>query len=166
MAGTKPKIYVDSGLIIAWAHNENRGEGQLIYQIMNREIIPVSSVILRAEVLESLIPPDKIELVKRVISPPQMQIKTVCSRVADLAEEMRGFVHAERETRRDLPKLELGDALHLATAVHYGCEGFVTLDGVSPTGRKRQLLLWAPAMRARYGLEMSPPQSSQMAWSM
>ena len=130
MAG-KAITYVDSAVYIAWLKSEERGEGDVIHAILNKKVIAVSSVIVRTEVMATFVPAEKAETLAQIIGPPRLQIKSVTTRIADLAAEIRGYYAKARVEKKDLPLVGMPDAIHLATAIYYECPRFVTLDGVN-----------------------------------
>lgn len=165
MAG-KDVRYVDSAIYIAWIKAENRGEGDVIHTILNKKIIAVSSVLVRTEVLSLSIPPDKVEVVEKVLQPPRLQIKSVTTRIADLAREIRDYYAGMRKSgRRDLPSISTPDAIHLATCIYYECPIFVTLDGVKENGKRSKLLLLDGMVAGKYPLRICEPGEDQQAWS-
>jgi predicted nucleic acid-binding protein len=166
MAGKNP-TYIDSAIYIAWIKGEDRGEGEIIHAILTNEITAVGSVIVRTEVMECDIPDDKRKLVAEVLSLPRLQLKAVTTRIADLAREIRDYYEAERRNgRKDLPKIETPDAIHLATAIYYNCPRLITLDGVKRNRKPSKLILLNGTIAGKYPLEICGPEEGQKAWSL
>jgi predicted nucleic acid-binding protein len=158
--------YIDSAIYIAWVRSEDRGEGDVIHAITNKQIIPVGSVIVRTEVLTLKLSAEKREILERVLSPPQLQLKSVTIRIADLAREIREYYANEiAGGRKELPAITTPDAIHLATAIYFKCQRFITLDGVKKSKNPSKLLLLNGSVAGKYPLRICEPAAAQKAWS-
>lgn len=164
MAGKVPD-YIDSAIYIAWIKGEDRGEGDIIHAIANKNIVAVSSVLARTEVLECRIPPEKRAIVEDVLSPPRLQLKAVSLRIADLAREIRDYYTEARIKHKDLPLIGTPDAIHVATAIYYNCRRLITLDGVKGNGQKSKLLHLNGTVAGKYPLQVCEPKELQGAFS-
>ena len=82
MAGTKPIIYLDACIFISMLTGEQRSNNEsaevagLAILIERKEIIPVTSTITRVEVLECRLNEQQKNIMKSLLRPPKIQVKT------------------------------------------------------------------------------------------
>jgi len=123
------KIYLETTIIIAWLKNEIRtdqemeGVGYCIERIMNNEIKVITSVNTIGEILPGKFPPGAYDLFKRTISKRRnFDLIGIDLRISTIAQEIRDYYSSLNR------KIELPDAYHLATAIHYTVDAFYTFD--------------------------------------
>lgn len=123
------KIYLDTSIITAWLKNEIRPNQEMegveycIERIMNNEIKAITSVNTIGEILPGQIPAGAYDLFLRTISKRRnFDLIGIDMRVSTLAQEIRDYY---RSLNR---RIELPDAYHLATAIHYSVDAFYTFD--------------------------------------
>lgn len=120
MAGIRPKIYLDSCIFISMLTGEQRRGDEsanvagLIILIDKKEIIPVTSIVTRVEVLECSLSQQQKEIMRRLIRAPKVQVKETTEPITDLAHEIRDY-YQQMKNRGDvtLPTVETPDAIGL-----------------------------------------------------
>ncbi len=123
-------IYLDTSVLLAWIKNENRPDREIagveycIDRIESGEIKAITSVSTLIEICEGEIPPDKKAILDQTLGPRRsLEQVAVDQRIATLAQDIR--THYRLKGRR----LELPDAVHLATAIRYRVDSLYTFDG-------------------------------------
>jgi predicted nucleic acid-binding protein len=119
-------LYLDSNVFIYAFEGEDgrvrKTAGQLLQYIQARHAAAATSLLTRAEVLVRPLRLKQIELADRyralLSGASGVGLYGVDENVVDRAAELRA----------DYPVLKLPDALHIATALHIGCDFFVTGD--------------------------------------
>lgn len=168
MAGSKPVIYVDTCVFIAMITGEERkgDESQQVagfaIELDRREAIAVTSVITQPEILDCTLTSQQRRVMERLIKPPKVQVKDASQAIMNLAGEIRNYYQREKQDgRSNLPTLELPDAIHLATAIHYECPVMFTFDeNDREKGRpKRGLIPLSGMVAGRYPLAICKPYS-------
>lgn len=162
MSGTRKLVYWDSAIFLAWLSQKGRPEnldGTKYYQQLHAagEITIVTSTITRVEVLESKLQPDRAEMFKAFLNRGgDVALVNVGAKIADLAHDLRDY-YANLED--GLGKLSVPDALHLATAINYKCDLFLTLDGQDGDrkGKDRRLIPLAMPIAGRHHLKIEAP---------
>ena len=124
------KIYLDSSIIIAWLKNEARPNNEMagveycIKRIMNKELKAITSVLTRGEILDGKFPPGTVDSFKKAISRRRsFEWVAVDNRISDIAHNIRDYLLSIGT------KLELPDAIHLATAIYNNVDALYTFDG-------------------------------------
>ena len=141
-----PKFYWDTAPLIAWIKNENRddpadmdGLAEVIDLVERGKAILMISVLWRAEILSSTLNSEQKENLTKAFQNRYTQELSIDSRVMDLAREIRDF--QRNQQRKDVLKnIRTPDAIHLASAVHYGASEFHTFDGKKTDGSSSSLL--------------------------
>lgn len=150
MAGAKPVIYWDTCIWLAWFKDEKRdpdemaGIRECVEKFEKGELHIATSVLTLAEMLDlsNKLPVKVLRRFRLFFRRPDVVRISVDIRVAELTQKIRDFYFSQFNID-GLPTLELGDALHLASAVHYGCDLFLTFDerdSKKPSKPKRAIL--------------------------
>lgn len=151
MAGAKRIIYWDTCIWMAWVRDEKRpdpndmaGIQEQVKQFHAGEITIATSVLTLGEMLDlsnqlSASAHRKFQLFFR-----RSDIIRISAdiRVAELTQKLRDFYWIQSRTD-GLPTLEFGDAVHLASAIHYNVHEFITFDSrdvKKPSKAKRGIL--------------------------
>lgn len=146
MATGKPRFYWDTAPLIAWVQDEIRddpaemdGLAEVIDLVESGKAILMTSVLWRAEVLDSKLNADQKKNLINVFQNRYIQELSIDARVMDLAREIRD--HQRNDPRKDVIKnIRVPDAIHLASAIHYEATEFHTFDGKKADGTSSALL--------------------------
>lgn len=137
MATGKPKFYWDSAPLIAWILDEKRpdpaeiaGLQEVVELVERGSAILMTSVLWRAEVLDILNPAQRRRVEDAFDTQAIIEL-AIDSRVMDLTAEIRRF-HRISKSKGALKNIRTPDAIHLASALHYGADEFHTFDGAKP----------------------------------
>ena len=150
---TKPKIYWDSCIFLAWIQGEGPPKRKLgdmegiesIVKLLSRgELLIITSVVTHAEVLASKMGAKAKKLYEDIFQRSDVSEIAVDHQIALLASEIRDFyINAKdklpADQRRNAMTVDTPDALHLATAILYEADEFQTFDG-DDGGRPNGLL--------------------------
>lgn len=121
-------FYWDTNIFIAWLINEKREADEIAGIEAHVEAIDqgkahlVTSVITLTEVLEVGVTREKRDYFKRLFQRERCHLVDVNSEIAELAHDIR--VSAQQTGR----KIKTPDAIHMATAIFFGCPTFYTFD--------------------------------------
>lgn len=146
MIGGKPLIYWDTCIWLAWARNEQRPAGDIegIQEYIDRfekdQIYICTSVIAEAEMLDHKFGPGQRAKLQKFFDNPQIDKIGVDQTISRLVGELRSHYFNLPDR---LPTLTLGDALHLASAIIYDCDEFLTFDEndcTKPSKARRALI--------------------------
>lgn len=146
MAAGKPRFYWDAAPLIAWIQDEKRegpaemdGLTEVIELVEAGKAILMTSVLWRAEVLDSKLTADQRKNLSAVFQNRYIQELSIDARIMDLAGEIRS--HQRNDPRKDVIKnIRVPDAIHLASAIHYDATEFHTFDGKKADGTSSSLL--------------------------
>lgn len=150
MSGKQKVLYWDTCVFLAWIKNEtcwpedvSKGIEQSIEQWRSRLIVIATSSITMLEVLSSQLSKEHNDAFAKVFSDPHLQLIDVDRRIAVKAHAIRSH-YDHREFKPDGSQvgkiMGMGDAIHLATAIHFDVSEFQTLDGAGKRKRKFDLL--------------------------
>lgn len=166
MATGKPKFYWDSAPLIAWILDEKRTDPaeiarlkEVVELVERGNAILMTSVLWRAEVLDILSPAQG----RRVEAAFESQAITelaIDSRIMDLTAEIRRF-HRASKSKTALKNIRTPDAIHLASAIHYGADEFHTFDGAKPGSALVGGLLTLNGNVAGHRLKICRPMGTQ-----
>lgn len=169
MSGSRPTIYADSCIFIAWLQNEIRKPGEMegvtgfVKAVDDNKVVLVTSTLIRTEVIN--LSDEQQNLLDRFTKRRNVQIKDPTNRVMELSGEIRAYYRAlKEENRSDLPTLTTPDAIHLATAIYWECEKFFTFDEKDKPGGsrpKRALIPLNGVVAGKYQLEITKPYVSE-----
>lgn len=157
----KQILYWDACIFIAWLTDELRepdekaGIKELVELIHNNNAILLTSSITRIEVLDCTLSDSAKQIFSKLFQRKNFQEQAVNSRVASLAHDIRNFYQKED---KDAINIKVPDAIHLATAIHYGAEKFYTFDG-----KKRRGLLRLSGNVAGHNLIICEPRVKPFA---
>ena len=134
MATGKPKFYWDTAPLIAWITDEKRddpaemaGLAEVLELVDRGKAILMTSVLWRAEVFDSSLTPAQKKKLEAAFDGSSLLELGIDSRVMTLTSEIRAF-QAQSRKKDALKTLSVPDAIHLASAIHWGA---------SNAGRKR-----------------------------
>jgi predicted nucleic acid-binding protein len=156
-------VYWDSCIWIAWLKDERRALGEMdgiaecVDQVEAGKMTIVSSVIVRTEVFESELSAEVRERYASILKRRNVQLVDNDLRVSSLAGEIRQF-YEDLSAKDGLPSVTTPDAIHLATAIHYGVDAFYTFDDGRHGGRS---LLSLNGDVAGHPLVVCKPQATQ-----
>ena len=131
-------VYWDSSVFRAWLKDESRPKGEMdgIHEVVGlveaRKVRLMTSVVARTEVFEANLSVEAKEMYAKLLQRRNVQTVDNDLRVSQQARELREFYAARKN---GLPGLTTPDAIHLATAIHYGADEFHTFDDGKKGGR-------------------------------
>ena len=167
---SRPVIYWDTCVFLAWIKAEIREAGQLAGaevvadSVFRNEVILITSVITKAEIsLVHKLNPGQLDKFNKLFGRSNIQLVDVTHPIAMKAGELRGFYTS--------PKLAFQDAIHLATAIVYRASAFHTFDGLKSavvTKPKEQQLTLLPLNGnvAGHPLKIETPQAMQIGFEL
>jgi predicted nucleic acid-binding protein len=168
VARRRPLIYWDSCIFIAWLNNEQRPGNEMqgvsicLEAIQADEIIMMTSAMMKAEVLPGKIPPDVRSTFERFLCRRNVVLVDVDLRIGELSGELRDFYVKQAKVDGEAP-VEAADAVHLATAIHYGADAFYTFDeGGEGARRSRSLLSLNGNVGGHQLVVCKPPVKGQL----
>lgn len=158
MATGKPKFYWDACIFIAWIKDEIRPPGQMeaiakmAASVDAGQAILMTSVITRTEVLESILTDEQKGRFDAALKRRFIQAIACDMKIADRARVIRDY-YKSKQIIMDTP-----DSIHLATAIIYQANRFLTFDGESKKRRpSRAKLTSLSGNVAGYSLEIAVP---------
>lgn len=113
----------------------------------------LTSTLTRVELLDCSLTPRQQTALNQLFDTRHAQLAIVDQRVADLAHEIRDF------HRREGYAVSTPDAIHLATAVHYGAQVFLTTDGHRGTKKRGGLLALDRRVGGHHPLRVEVPSA-------
>lgn len=141
MPGDRTTVYWDACVILAWLKDENRPNGEMngvtdvATKIHSGDYILIASTILKTEILDSSLTSEQAEKLVNFLKRDNVALLNVDDRIATLASDLRDYYKKQKDIDHK-PMLATPDALHLATAIHYGVNEFHTFDRLDkPNGR-------------------------------
>jgi len=165
MSGARPIIYADACIFIAWLQNEKRKLGEmegvsgLVKAVDSNELVLVTSTLIHTEIIS--LNDDQKELFQRFLKRRNVQVKDATDRIMALSGGIREYYRELKESgKSNLPTLTTPDAIHLATAIHWGCEKFFTFDEKDVDGGtrpRRALIPLSGLVAGKYPLEITKP---------
>ena len=150
MTGKHRVVYWDTCVFLAWIKNETcwsediiKGIQQTIEEWRARHIVIATSAITMLEILSSQMTKEHKEAFAKVFSDPHLQLIDMDRRIVGKASAIRSeydnrVFKADGSCTGSI--MALGDAIHLATAIHYDAAEFQTLDGSGARKRRTDLL--------------------------
>ena len=157
MSGKDECAYFDSCIFIAYLKNEQRpdpndmaGVNDLIERIDRAEIQLATSVLSLSEVLERGVPLGTREDFTQLWGRQNCHLIEVNRDIAEIAHTIRDYYQQQSD---GWPTLTTPDALHVATAISFGCQTFYTFDQNSRKGRKRGLTTLSPLIAGQYQVD-------------
>lgn len=165
--GKQQIIYWDTCVFIAWMKDEERPAGEMegvkrVADLVEKdEVILVTSMLTRAEILESKFTKANVKKYDQVTRRNNVAPQNLDLPVAILTSKIRDYYLST-----DF-ELLTPDAIHLATAIHYNADEFHTFDGSNPrpprntTRYKRCGLLLLDGDVAGHKLKICKPTAEQ-----
>lgn len=138
--------------------SETAAVGGLTGLLDKRKIIAVVSSIVKVEVLEADMLPQQREVYEGVMRRKrQVQVKDVTNDITNLAAEIRNYYKDQRNKNPlAIKPPSTPDAIHLATAIYYGCEKFYTFDENDKKDNCGLLKMTNP-IAGKYNIEITKP---------
>ena len=130
----QPVIHWDTNVFIAWLQDEKRPHNEMadltavVDEVMKKKVTLITSVITLAEIQQAKISSDNLQRFDDLFSWPNVNHIDVTSRIADLVGKLRSH-YRDKSKSDNLPVLALGDAIQVATGLHYQAEIIHTFDG-------------------------------------
>lgn len=167
MAAGRPTFYWDTAPLIAWIQDEKRedpaemdGLAEVLELVETGKAILITSVLWRAEVLDSKLDADQQKKLSAVFQGRYIQELSIDARIMDLAGEIRN--RQRTDPRKDVIKnIRVPDAIHLASAIHYDATEFHTFDGKKADGSSASLLTLNGNV-AGHRLKICVPRADQL----
>jgi predicted nucleic acid-binding protein len=167
MASGKPQFYWDTACLIAWVADEKRedpaemaGLAEVIEMVDRGKAIVMTSVLWRAEVLNSAMTPAQRRRLQDAFDPRGFIELEISGRVMALAGEIRDF-HKVSKKKDAMKNIRVPDAIHLASAIHYDATEFHTFDGAGSGGQKGKLFTLDGNV-AGHRLKICTPKAEQL----
>lgn len=166
----KPKFYWDTAPLIAWITDERRsdpaemaGLAEVVDMVDRGKAILMTSVLWRAEVLDSTLTPAQKKRLEAVFDGRSIIELTIDSRVMNLTSEIRNF-HRTSKRKDTIKNIRVPDAIHLASAILYEATEFHTFDGAR-SGENKGGLLTLDGNVAGHRLRICAPKAEQLQFS-
>ena len=159
-----PVIYWDTCVFLAWIKNEKRTSGEMegledaLKLVMQEKATLVTSVLTMAEILKSKTPAAGMAKLEKLFRRSNVLPLVFDMPVAKLTSQIRDHYNDS-----DF-ELSTPDAIHLATAIHYGATEFHTFDGSKKpkkSEKKRSGLLLLVDGVATHDLKIVKPSAEQ-----
>jgi predicted nucleic acid-binding protein len=150
-------FYWDTCIFVAILNGEDRAPGEMegakaVATAVDRgDAGLLTSVLTRTEILDGKIPEHALDLLDNLFKKPNLQRADVTQSISDAAHDIRNNLHLAGR------KMQVPDAIHLATALIYRVDELHTFDGelldldghpltngvriVKPSTRQGELLL-------------------------
>lgn len=169
MATGKPKFYWDSAPLIAWITDEQRtdpaemaGLAQVVDLVDRNKAVLMTSVLWRAEVLDGDLTPGQKRKLEDAFSSGLIQELSIDTRIMQLVGEIRSFHKLNKVNKAAMSNIRTPDAIHLASAIHYGAEEFHTFDGKTGPGKNSAGLITLNGNVAGRVLKICAPMADQL----
>lgn len=167
MATGRLLYYWDTAPLIAWITDEKRadplemaGLAEVVEMVDRGRAILMTSVLWRAEVLDLHLTPMQRRRLDATFDGQSVLELQIDSRIMDLASQIRSF-HRNSKKKDIAKNIKVPDAIHLASAIHYGATEFHTFDGVR-AGKNAAGLLTLDGNVAGYRLRICSPRGTQL----
>lgn len=128
MRNSKFIYYWDACIFIAWLQDEQRPSGEMeglaavVNQISRNEAAMLTSVLTRAEVLDSSLSESTRKIFENIFKRSNIYQVDVTGKISEVAHEIRDFY---KKLGRSV---KTPDATHLATAIIHSADEFHTFD--------------------------------------
>lgn len=152
MSGKKArKFYWDACIFLAWIKQETgwpddvtKAIQQMIDWAKAKQIVIVTSALTKIEVLAAKLTVEQKARFRSIFAAPYFQLVDLDRRVSDKASVIREH-YDSREVDKDGNVIAgsimaMGDSIHLATAIHFNIDEFITLDGAGKRQRRLDIL--------------------------
>lgn len=166
MATGRLQYYWDTAPLVAWLTDEKRadpaelaGIAAVIDMVDRGRAVLMTSVLWRSEVLDLDLSTAQKRRLEAAFSGQSIHELAIDSRVMDLAGHIRSV--QKKSTKKDaMQNVRVPDAIHLASAIHYGADEFHTFDGVRH-GKNAGGLLTLNGNVAGHRLKICAPSAAQ-----
>jgi predicted nucleic acid-binding protein len=167
MATGRLLYYWDTAPLIAWITDEKRadpmemaGLAEVVDAVDRGYAKLMTSVLWRAEVLDLHLTPMQRRRLDSAFDGQNVIELQIDSRIMDLSSQIRSFQKASK--RKDVIKnVSVPDAIHLASAIHFGATEFHTFDG-KRAGKNPGGLLTLNGNVAGHRLKICSPRGTQL----
>lgn len=140
------KIYWDSACWLAWLNGEGietwpasvvQGIKDVVAEVEANRAILLTSALTRGEIFQGKLSEAKKDMFAKVLRRRNVREINADPRVFDEASRIREY-HANQPEKR---RISTPDATHLATAVLYEADEFLTMDGLKRGGQNKAKLI-------------------------
>jgi predicted nucleic acid-binding protein len=152
------KIYWDTACWLAWLQDERfwpasviAGLEDVVTAVEVGTVVLFTSITTRGEIFMGNLTQAQKEKWAKLMRRSNVQEVNSDARIFDRASAIREWHHNKGQ------RVELPDALHLATAIIYKADEFQTLDGLKKEGRKAKGLLVLSGDVQGYNLKIVHP---------
>lgn len=152
MPKNKLRFYWDSCIFLSWLKNETLPSGVMegilgvVEAVRKGNAVLLTSVVTEQEVLQCKMSPTAEEMFQDFLKRRSIQVISLDRRISKLTRDIRNYYQErvdkekkEKGITTELP-LSLGDAQHLATAIHYEADEFHTTDDGKKSKKYRSIL--------------------------
>lgn len=167
MATGRPKFYWDTAPLIAWIIDEKRvdpaemsGLAEVLDMVDRGKAVLMTSVLWRAEIFDISLTSGQRKRLEAAFDGRSIVELGIDSRVMDLTSQIRSF-HKNSKKKDVLKNIRVPDAIHLASAIHFGATEFHTFDGAKADGRSGGLLTLNGNV-AGHRLRICSPRAEQL----
>ena len=167
MATGRLLYYWDTAPLIAWITDEKRpdpaemaGLAEVVEMVERGSAVLMTSVLWRAEVLDLHLTPMQRKRLESAFDGRTFLEVEINSRIMDLTSQIRSVQKGVK--KKDVIKnIRVPDAIHLASAIHYGAQEFHTFDGAR-AGKNTAGLLTLNGNVAGHRLKVCCPRGQQL----
>jgi predicted nucleic acid-binding protein len=167
MAGSGLRFYWDTAPLVAWITDERRadpsemsGLAEVVEMVERGQAILMTSVLWRAKVLDLGLTTSQKKKLESAFDGQTVVELSIDGQVMDLAGYIR--THQKGSKKKDVLKnVRVPDAIHLASAIHYGASEFHTFDGARQ-GQNAGGLLTLDGNVAGHRLKICTPRAIQL----
>src|SRR6266496_4414456 len=152
------RIYWDTTVWLAWLNDERKwpasvvaGIQEAVYEVEMNEAILFTSAVTRGEIYFGTLTPDQKAMYAKLMRRTNVQEINADPRIMDRVSAIREYHDARGR------KIKTPDATHLATAVLYRADEFLTMDGLQAEGSKHRKLLALNGDVGGYDLKIVHP---------
>lgn len=166
MASGRLIYYWDTAPLIAWITDEKRdpaemaGLAEVVEAVDRGHAVLMTSVLWRAEVLDLDLKPMQRRRLDDAFDGQSLIELQIDSRIMDLTSQIRSFQRSSKK-KDVIKKVSVPDAIHLASAIHYGASEFHTFDG-KRQGKNPAGLLTLNGNVAGHRLKICSPHAMQL----
>ncbi len=159
----KALIYWDTCIFLAYLKDEDREDPQDMLGVQELatlfdqgQLDLATSVITFTEVLEGSIPPEDYRNFRNIFSRKNSHLIDVHKEIAEISHTIRDFYY-DPNRKSSTSTIRTPDAIHLATAIWFGCGVFYTFDGEAGHG----LLQLSQPIADVYSMPIQRPAPTQ-----
>src|ERR1035438_6011711 len=151
MSGKRARrIYWDTCVFLAWIKQETvwpeevtKGIEQTIELAKSKQVVIATSALTIAEALATQVTLEQKQRFRHIFSVSYLQLIDLDRRISEKASVIRDY-YDTRQFKAGVyqsgSSMAMGDAIHLATAIHFNMDEFQTLDGAGKRPRRTDIL--------------------------